>query len=233
MRPTVIRLIAGCVLGTALSVALVLPGAVVLSNQAPIQHLAVPDVSGPTVIKAAPLPRPRPRPRLRPVQAPRPVEHYYAATAPTSHTVPVTRVVRRLPTPRVQTRPSGHRQVTKPRPVPRTPTRLAVSPVVETKGSTPESGEQMPSRAEKMPFRPEKAKQEEKKREKSDYARAKKERNSGEREKGKRENGERRDERAGEHDKEHGHGGENGDGSDHGGDRSDQSDDGSDHGGDG
>jgi hypothetical protein len=75
MRPTVIRLIVGGALGIAFSVSLWLPGTVVFPEDAPIRHLAAPDVPSTMVVRAAPVAAPKkaPAPRrvvVRPVYLP-------------------------------------------------------------------------------------------------------------------------------------------------------------------
>ena len=59
MRPTVIRLIVGGALGIAFSISLMLPGALVLPEEHPMRHLAIPDVPSTMVVRAAPVAAPK------------------------------------------------------------------------------------------------------------------------------------------------------------------------------
>ena len=102
MRPTVIRLIVGGALGIAFSVSLWLPGTVVFPEDAPIRHLAAPDVPSTMVVRAAPVAAPKKAPAPRRV-AVQPVH------VPVVRTAPGTSVVRRAPS--------------RPRPAPKRVTR--------------------------------------------------------------------------------------------------------------
>jgi hypothetical protein len=121
MRPTVIRLIAGGALGIAFSVSLMLPGAVILPEQAQIRHLASPDRPAATVVRAAPVQRPSTAAAPRHVVV-RPV------FVPRVRTDPVTNVVRQTP----------RRSSSSPKPVKRTSppaqtlTSLAATPAAES-----------------------------------------------------------------------------------------------------
>ena len=90
MRPTFIRLIAGFVLGTAFAVSLVLPGKIVLTEHAPVQHVLAPRPPAQVVVKAAPVPRARPQVAAQPV-----VRRY--EPSPIVRPTPISRVVHRLP----------------------------------------------------------------------------------------------------------------------------------------
>ena len=139
MRPTVIRLIAGCFLGAALSVSLMLPGFVVLPDQAPIQHLGLPAPPAATVVRATAVSSPRPRR----APAPRQVRRFYAV-APTVRTVPISRVI-----PRAPTRSHRPRPVAPPRLAAQTLTTLGTPSVDEAQGSTSVKEEKQASKAEK------------------------------------------------------------------------------------
>jgi hypothetical protein len=99
----VIRLIVGGALGTAFSVSLMLPGAVVFPEEPPIRHLAAPNVPSTIVVRAAPVAAPKKAPAPRRVVV-RPVY------VPTIRTAPTASVVRHPPS---RSKPS-------PKPIPRT-----------------------------------------------------------------------------------------------------------------
>jgi hypothetical protein len=112
MRPTVIRLIVGGALGIAFSVSLWLPGTVVFPEDAPIRHLAAPDVPSTMIVRAAAVPAPKkaPAPQRLVVQPVYP---------PVVRTAPVTSVVRRAPSrsgpaakPVTRTAPPAQQQLT-------------------------------------------------------------------------------------------------------------------------
>ena len=103
MRPTVIRFIVGGALGTAFSVSLMLPGAVVFPEEPPIRRLAPPDMPSTRVVRAAPVAAPKKAPAPRRVVV-RPVY------VPTIRRAPAARLVRHPPS---RSKPS-------PKPVPRT-----------------------------------------------------------------------------------------------------------------
>jgi hypothetical protein len=113
MRPTAIRFIVGGALGIAFSVSLMLPGAVVFPAEAPIRHLAAPDLPSRIIVRAAPVAAPKKAPARRRVVV-RPVY------VPTIRRAPAASVVR----PPSSAKPS-------PRPIPHTspPARQRLTPL--------------------------------------------------------------------------------------------------------
>jgi hypothetical protein len=114
MRPTAIRFIVGGALGIAFSVSLMLPGAVVFPQEAPIRHLAAPGVPSTIIVRAAPVAAPKKAPAPRRVVV-RPV------SVPTIRRASAASVVRHPPT---GSKPS-------PKPIPRTspPARQRLTPL--------------------------------------------------------------------------------------------------------